>query len=119
MAPLFVLALGCCSAIALPNYALAQDPCDTAAGQNSDYCKAQQDNPVVDTIGKVSKLLALVGGIAAVLWIIFSGIKFATSDGDPQKAASARSGIIYATIGVIVIVVAQAVILFVLSKIKI
>lgn len=56
-------------------------------------------------------LYALAGAIAFIS-IIWFGIKYITSNGDPKKAGEARSGLSNVIIGVIVVVAAYAIIKF-------
>ena len=65
---------------------------------------------------KVANIFSLITGIIAVFMLIISGLRYVNSSGDPAKTASARSGIIYAAVGVAVAVVAQSVVRFVLTK---
>lgn len=68
----------------------------------------------------VSKIFTLTfgvfGGIALII-IIMAGIKFITSQGDPQATAKARNTIIYAAIGLAVSVAAFTIVTFVTGKI--
>lgn len=45
----------------------------------------------------------IFAGVAAVFFIIFSGVKFITSGGDPKKIEAARHTIMYAILGLIII----------------
>ena len=58
-----------------------------------------------DSVGDLGsfifQILLYFGIILAVIFIIIGGYKFITSGGDPGKAASARSTLIYAIIGLI------------------
>jgi hypothetical protein len=68
----------------------------------------------------LSIVLGLVFGVlaaVAVLIIVIQGIKFSVSQGDPQKAADARKAIIYAVVGLVVSLSAEAVVKLVLNKI--
>ena len=91
-----------------------------SATAGSEYCQSLKgggtDNPFLDTISKVSTVVAFVAGILAVMWIIFMGIKMQTSSGDPQKVTAARNGIIYAAVGLVVVIVARSVVAFIISK---
>lgn len=67
----------------------------------------------------LTNVLSLLFGIMAavtVIIIIIQGIKFSTSQGDPQKATDARKSIIYAIIGLVVSLSAEAVVRVVISK---
>lgn len=62
-----------------------------------------------------SLVFAIAGGIAVII-IIVAGIKFITSQGDPQATAKARNTIIYAAIGLAVSVAAFSIVTFVVGK---
>ena len=69
-----------------------------------------------DKINTVLELVfGLFGGIALII-IIIAGIKFITSQGDPQGTAKARNTIIYAAIGLAVSVAAFSIVTFVTGK---
>lgn len=62
--------------------------------------------------------LSIVFGIitaVTVIIIVIQGIKFVLSDGDPDKIASARKGIIYALIGLVLSLSANVIVVFVLK----
>ncbi len=62
-------------------------------------------------------ILSLIVGIVSVIVIIFSGFRFITSGGDAQQVASARSGIIYAIVGIVIVILAQAIVAFVINEV--
>ena len=67
----------------------------------------------------LSSAMGLVFAIIAavtVIIIIVQGIKFALSNGDAQKAADARRGILYAIIGLAVSVSAEIIVQLVIGK---
>jgi hypothetical protein len=67
-------------------------------------------------ITKAINLLSIVIGIAAVVVIIIGGLKYVLSAGDSNSINSAKNTILYAVVGLIISVVAQAIILFVLKR---
>lgn len=69
-------------------------------------------------IKSIVNVLSIVVGIAAVIMIIVGGIKFVTSAGDAQAAASAKNTIIYALVGVVIAVLAQILVYFVLNTVS-
>ena len=97
-----------------------EDPCDISP--KPEYCQAAEDadgkDPATETIQRVTTLVAFIAGFLAVFWIIIMGIKYQTSYGDPEKTKAARKGIIYAVVGLIVVVAAQLLILVVLKIIE-
>jgi hypothetical protein len=74
--------------------------------------------PKVPTTGRLvlifNTVLAITGAIA-VLIIVIAGFKYIISQGNPNDVATARNAIIYALIGLIVIMFAFAIVNFVLE----
>jgi len=70
------------------------------------------NNAVKQTIN----ILSIIVGIAAVIVIIISGLRFITASGDAASVATARNGIIYAVVGLVIVALAQAIVHFVLGK---
>ncbi|HUC89961.1 MAG TPA: hypothetical protein VMR45_04120 [Patescibacteria group bacterium] len=94
----------------------------SGAAASSAVCsdKAKTSDPITGPNGairKISLLIARITGIAAVIMIVVGGFMYVTSSGDASKANDARRVIIYALVGLVVIVLAQSIILFVLNKI--
>lgn len=121
---LIVTTLLCLSA---PATALAYNPLGTAckAGggvkQQSSACSAGTSDPVTGPNGilrKITSIVAVIAGIAAVIILIVGGMEYVTSSGDPQKAAGARSTIIGALVGLVIIAAAEGIIIFVLNAVK-
>lgn len=101
----------------------AYDPlnraCDQADAQDSAACKVDNPrrNPVIDVVKRVTNIVATVAGIIAVIMVVFYGFQFVKSAGDPQAAKSARMGIIYSIVGLIVIALATPLIHFIMNNI--
>ncbi len=68
------------------------------------------------SIQNIVNLLFFLIGTIAVIVIIIGGIKFITSDGDASKIKSARETILYSVIGLIVAILAYAIVGFVISR---
>lgn len=98
--------------------AAAQVQCDklkigTAAGCDTGL-------PTVSADSSLQIILQLVFGVlasVAVLVIIISAIRFNLSQGDPQKVSKARSTIIFALVGLVIALSAEAIVTFVLGNI--
>jgi hypothetical protein len=67
-------------------------------------------------IPKVTRGVALWSGIIAVIIMIIGGFMYITAAGDSGKVSRAKDTIIYAAVGLVVIVIGQAIITFVLDK---
>ena len=86
--------------------------------ENSVYCQNKdkgkdQVNGIIKTIVEV--LLTAVGAISIIM-IVIGGILFALSSGDAQKAAKARSTVLYAVVGLAVSLFASAIVNFVFNR---
>ncbi len=54
-------------------------------------------------------------GALALLMITVSGLRYITSAGDPQKASKAKNGIVFALVGVLIAIIANAIVAFVVN----
>lgn len=61
-------------------------------------------------------ILTAIVGIAAVIMIIINGLRFITANGDSGSISSARTGIIYALVGLVVAAMAQIIVRFILNR---
>lgn len=68
------------------------------------------------TIRKLLNLFSVIVGAVCVLMIIYGGFKFVTSQGDADGTKGARNTIIYAVIGLAVIILAQTIVYFTFAK---
>lgn len=73
-------------------------------------------DPLVDRLEKIAQIVAYVAGGGAILMILVGSVQYVTSAGDSNKIGSAKNTIIYALIGLIVIVLATSIIEFVVNK---
>lgn len=70
-------------------------------------------------IGQLWKTIVVVGSLAFLLYLVWGGIEWLMSAGDKTKLESARAKITNAVIGLAVIVISYAIILFIESVFKI
>jgi hypothetical protein len=72
------------------------------------------------TIGKIAgniiDVLSLIVGMAAVVLIIYAGLKYVTSGGDPNGTGSAKGALVGAMTGLVVAALAQVLVHFVLNQ---
>ncbi len=91
--------------------------CLDAGAQSTDEGTGEDAASRVDTIIKrVVDIFSVVVGIVAVIMIIIGGLKYITSGGDSGNITSAKNTILYAIVGLIVVVLAQVVVRFVLQR---
>lgn len=67
-------------------------------------------------ISEVINFFSVIVGVVAVLMIIVGGFRYIISGGDTGNVTSAKNTILYAIIGLIVVVFAQFIVKFILSK---
>jgi hypothetical protein len=93
-----------------------------AGAGNSDVCKDEAahggGNPVITVIKDVLSLLSIVIGLAAIIMLIVGGLKYVLSNGDPSGIKSARDTIIYALVGIVVVIFSESIVAFVLDKLN-
>ena len=68
-------------------------------------------------VAAVMRMVYLILGIVAVIFLIYGGFLYIYSAGDPGKVKSAKDTIMYGIIGLVVAVLAFAIVNFVLSSI--
>ncbi|HSX00158.1 MAG TPA: hypothetical protein VLH38_03925 [Patescibacteria group bacterium] len=96
-----------------------QAVCSDATAKKSAFCAANGSNALSGPDGiliKVSNIFAFLTGVGAVIGIMVGGFMYITAAGDPNKASTGRSTVIYACVGLVVIVLGRAIIGFVVTK---
>lgn len=118
------------AALALPMVAFtgvahAQTPvseglCDGigAADPNADGCGGvdEGNDAINNIISTVVNLLSIVVGAVSVIMIIIGGLRYITSGGDAGNVQSAKNTILYAIVGLIIVVFAQVIVRFVVNR---
>lgn len=79
---------------------------------------ANKFNSLAELVGAIIDWLLVFAGALAVIAIIYSGIMYITSSGDPAKAESAKKNLIWAIIGVVVISLALVIVNTVVEVVK-
>lgn len=92
-----------------------QQICAGVGLTTSDGSCGDQGAQVSGVLKNVINLLSYLVGVITVIMIIIAGLRFITSGGDSGKVASAKSALIYALIGIAVVALSQALVLFVLN----
>ena len=63
----------------------------------------------------LTNVFIYAGGVVAVAFLIFGGVKYVNSAGDAARVQSAKNTIVYAIVGLIVVALARAIIGFVIG----
>lgn len=88
-------------------------PGQTGSNCDTNFYEVKADPSAVIKIAQLS--FGVIGALA-LIFVIIGGIKFVMSQGEPQAVASARQTIIFAVIGLIIAVSAEAIVTFVLGR---
>lgn len=117
---LLISTLGLATFVVAAPVAAADTVLDTACQQrpNSTICRQTQNSErkVSEFIQDVISTLLYVLGAICVIVIIVGGIRYATADGDSSKLSQAKNTILYAVIGLVVALLAYAIVFFVLGR---
>jgi hypothetical protein len=63
-------------------------------------------------------ILSVVAGIAAVIMIIIAGLKYITSNGEAGNINSAKTSLIYAIVGLVIVAISQFLVQYVIAKVR-
>ncbi len=85
--------------------------CDNGAGG---------DAAVTSSVGKLAtsvvNIFTIIVGAASVIMIIYGGFRYITSGGSSERIGAAKTTLIYAIVGLIIVGLAQILVHFVLSQ---
>ncbi len=110
--------LGIGSVFASPlSYAATKDTVQSGVDAAGGTGTTNDKDALTKTIKSVIGILLFIIGMVAVIFIIIAGFRFVTSNGDSNTISSARNTIIYAILGIVVAVMAYAIVNFVIDNI--
>jgi len=93
---------------------------DTGEGVKDEACLTDSGDVGKGGIQRIIKnvinLFSLIVGAVSVIMIIYGGFKYITSGGNDSNVGSAKSTIMYALIGLVIVALAQVIVRFVLSS---
>lgn len=120
-----VLSAGGLLSLGTAHAAIFDKACDSGTASDSTVCQDGQtsqstsDNSIYGPNGiitKVANIVAIIAGVAAVIIIIIAGMQYMLSTGDPTKVNNAKNAILYAVVGLLVVIVARALVLLVIGR---
>lgn len=85
------------------------------AASNPEQCEGDDLNSVIQVI--INTIIFAIG-MVSVIMIILGGISYATSQGDPAKVKKGKDTILYGIIGLVVALLAFAIVSFVLNALS-
>ena len=91
--------------------------CPCALNSSSAICKdLENKDGLSNTIKNATNIVLFVAGALAVIMIIYGAIRFMTAHGNEKQVESARLIVTYSVIGLIIAILAYALVNFVLSN---
>lgn len=92
----------------------------TGDAANTSICRATNDDKLFgpgSIWNNILSTLTFIIGAVAVLMLIIGGLRYVTSNGEAQQVTSAKNTILYAVVGIVLAVMANAIVNFVLTNI--
>ena len=86
------------------------------SGTSSDCQTGASTDNLNTLLAKIITIFSAVVGVIAVLMIIVGGLRYITSGGDSNKVSAAKTTIIYALVGLVIVALAQLIVHFVLNQ---
>jgi hypothetical protein len=69
-------------------------------------------------LGNIANVLIFLVGAVAVIMLIWGGLQYVISAGDSKRVESAKNTILYSIIGIVVAILAYAIVNFVVTNLK-
>ena len=82
-----------------------------------DYSRLPQPAANSDTVSTIITVVAGIAASIAVLIAVIGGFRYILARGNPQETANAKNAIIYAVVGLVVVMLAYSIVLFVVRNI--
>lgn len=120
--PVLALAASLAMPVLQPAAVYAQADCDDRSIRGGVNCAAGDNQTEAGIFGEggifqdITNTLLFIIGAISVIMIIFGGFKYVTSGGDSSGVTSAKNTILYAVIGLVVALMAWAILDFVLTQ---
>lgn len=87
------------------------------AAEGSSGCNDPAGSTTINTVLRtLLNILSIIAGMAAVIMIIIAGIRYITSSGESNNVAGAKNALIYALVGLVVVVISQSLVRFVINR---
>ena len=89
------------------------------SGEDSTDCGGEDAEGSVRTvIQTVIDVFSIVVGAVSVIMIIIGGLRYITSSGDSGNVQAAKNTILYAIVGLVIVIFAQTIVKFVVNRIS-
>ena len=91
----------------------------TESGEGDD-CTATEgaEDSIQNIIATIIDIFSIVVGAVSVIMIIIGGLRYITSSGDSANVTAAKNTILYAIVGLVIVIFAQTIVKFVVGRIS-
>ncbi len=88
--------------------------CDTLGQVTGNSCESVDESGVSiqNVVEGALNLLTFVAGMATVVMVIIAGVKYVTSQGDSAAIGNAKATLLYALVGIVIVLLSQTIIFF-------
>jgi cytochrome bd-type quinol oxidase subunit 2 len=94
----------------------ANEACQGAGLGSGSACNSSSALQINTTLGAIINIFSAIVGLVAVIMIIVAGLQFITASGNAQNIAKARSTLLYAIVGLVIVVLAQVIVHFIINQ---
>ena len=100
---------------------------DVVFAQNTDeICRlilesgeeCSDDGSIRAIVTAIIDVLSIVTGVLSVIMIIIGGLRYIVSGGDSAKVVAAKNTILYAIVGLVIVIFAQTIVQFVVGRVS-
>ena len=110
------MAFTAASPVSLPVYADARDEAQNGAKLANSGGGSNQNLP--DIITTIINVMLFIAAALAVIMIIYGGIRYITAHGDEKQVKVAKDTIVYSVTGLIIAILAYALVTFIFNTFK-
>lgn len=104
------------SPVSLPVYADSRDEAQNGANLANSGGGSNQNLP--DIITTIINVMLFIAAALAVIMIIYGGIRYITAHGDEKQVKVAKDTIVYSVTGLIIAILAYALVTFIFNTFK-
>lgn len=74
------------------------------------------DEKIGSTLGTILNAFSVIAGVATIIMVIYAGFRYIVSGGEEKGVMGAKKTMIYAIVGVVLVILAQTIVNFVLNR---
>jgi hypothetical protein len=103
-------------AAATPASASQSQSCTGLSQLSGAGCGNNTGTAAASTITNIVNFMSILVGVVVIIMVIVAGFQYITSSGDSAKISKAKTALVYALVGLVLVAMAQFLVQFVLTK---